>query len=128
MGRRVNLEPVIHFIQFDWEYVLAHLMAFIYGGVIIGYWVFPFVFVLHRLLSYLKKKDAEIFRVLPKSIKGKALIGTAFEIDMSQRGECSGETVKHKSRRSDTTVKSLVYVLKPSISSLFYRSAKGEEK
>lgn len=128
MERRVKLEPVIHFIQFDWGYILAHLMAFIYGGVIIGYWVFPFVFVLHRVLSHLKKKDAEIFRVLPKSIKGKALIGTVSAIDLSQDGEFSEAIGKNKNRRVSTALKSLVRALNPSVSSLLSRDVQGGEK
>ena len=119
MGRRVELRPVIHFIQFDWGYTLAHLLAFIYGGVIIGYWVFPFMLVFHKLLAYLRSKDPEAFKVIPKAIKGRALLGTNFPVDLTYERTVSEEVVKKCSGVSDS-VKSVVRMLKRSIPSISF--------
>jgi len=82
MKRVIHYRPTIRFIEFDWGYLLAYLLGFIYGGILLGYWVFPLLVVEYLFLSRIKKKDPEAFKVLPKSIKGKALRGTHLPLDL----------------------------------------------
>jgi len=96
--RRVVMKSVTYFKEFDWGYYLSLLMSFIYGSVILGYWVFLFIVVVFKILTAVKKKDPEAFKVVFKTIKFKCLSGSVACVDIgpgqhSQRiSSCRGKS------------------------------------
>ncbi len=82
MKRRTQ-RKTIYFMESGQEYLLAYVLAFTYGGVLMGYWVFPFMIIFHILISSAKKKDPEFLKVFIKGIKVKTLVGEISPVDIT---------------------------------------------